>query len=71
MSDWLISSDLGVHAGDTTSWFASFGEFCAKYCEKRFAAYCASPRNSPCCSSVPMRMHYSDAGHKQCIIAMV
>jgi len=47
ISGWLISSAPGVRAGDTTSWFASFGEFCAKYCEKRFASHwCLSPEQS-------------------------
>jgi fido (protein-threonine AMPylation protein) len=31
-------STPGARDGDTTSWFASFWEFCTKYCEQRFAA---------------------------------
>ncbi len=30
MPGWLISSAPDVRDGDTTSWFASFAEFCAK-----------------------------------------
>jgi len=33
---WLISSAPGVRAGDTTSWFASFWEFCARLLRKSF-----------------------------------
>ena len=33
---WLISTSPNVAAGDTTPWFASFWEFCARYCEFRF-----------------------------------
>ena len=33
---WLISSSPGVEAGDTTPWFASLWEFCARYCNQRF-----------------------------------
>ena len=35
---WLISTSPGVTPGDTTPWFASFWEFCARYCEFRFGA---------------------------------
>jgi hypothetical protein len=35
---WLISASPGAMPGDTTSWFASFWEFCARYCEYRFGA---------------------------------
>ncbi len=35
---WLISTSPGVAPGDTTPWFASFWEFCARYCEFRFGA---------------------------------
>jgi hypothetical protein len=34
---WLISSSPGTDPGDTTPWHASFWEFCADYCEDRFA----------------------------------
>ena len=33
---WLISTSPGAAPGDTTPWFASFWEFCARYCEFRF-----------------------------------
>jgi hypothetical protein len=33
---WVISTSPGAAAGDTTPWFASFWEFCARYCEHRF-----------------------------------
>jgi len=35
---WLISTGPGAAPGDTTPWFASFWEFCARYCEYRFGA---------------------------------
>src|SRR5271155_2190506 len=35
---WLISTSPGATPGDTTPWFASFWEFCARYCEYRFSA---------------------------------
>lgn len=36
MKGWLISSSPSAHAGDTTPWYASFWEFCARYCNDRF-----------------------------------
>jgi len=33
---WLISSKPGVAPGDSTPWYASFWEFCARYCDARF-----------------------------------
>ena len=33
---WLISSSPGTAPGETAPWFASFWEFCARYCEARF-----------------------------------
>ena len=36
MKGWLISSSLGARAGDSTPWYASFWEFCARYCGERF-----------------------------------
>ncbi len=33
---WLISSSPGTAKGDSTPWFASFWEFCARYCTDRF-----------------------------------
>lgn len=34
---WLISSAPGTTPGESTPWFASFWEFCARYCEERFS----------------------------------
>src|SRR5260370_4486906 len=34
---WLISSSPNARTGDTTPWHASFWEFCARYCQERFA----------------------------------
>jgi hypothetical protein len=36
MKGWLISSHPGARAGDSTPWYASFWEFCARYCVERF-----------------------------------
>lgn len=36
MKGWLISAGPGVRAGDSTPWYASFWEFCARYCQDRF-----------------------------------
>jgi fido (protein-threonine AMPylation protein) len=36
MKGWLISSSPGVRDGDSTPWYASFWEFCARYCQERF-----------------------------------
>ncbi|MCZ7661040.1 MAG: Fic family protein [Xanthobacteraceae bacterium] len=33
---WLIASSPGAEPGDSTPWYASFWEFCARYCEGRF-----------------------------------
>jgi fido (protein-threonine AMPylation protein) len=33
---WLISTSPGARDGDSTPWYASFWEFCAGYCNKRF-----------------------------------
>ena len=35
---WLISTSPDAAPGDTTPWFASFWEFCARYCEYRFGS---------------------------------
>src|SRR4051794_13186841 len=37
MKGWLISSSPGAHAGDSTPWYASFWEFCARYAQDRFS----------------------------------
>jgi len=36
MKGWLISSSPGAGDGDSTPWYASFWEFCARYCAERF-----------------------------------
>ena len=36
MKGWLISSNPGVRVGDSTPWYASFWEFCTRYCSDRF-----------------------------------
>src|SRR6201997_1683417 len=36
MKGWLISSSPRARAGDSTPWYASFWEFCARYCNDRF-----------------------------------
>src|SRR5579872_2984011 len=33
---WLISSSPSTRSGDSTPWYASFWEFCARYCTDRF-----------------------------------
>jgi hypothetical protein len=47
MKGWLISSSPGARAGDSTPWYASFWEFCARYCSERFDdAWHLSPEQS-------------------------
>src|SRR5580700_5803405 len=36
MKGWLISSSPGARSADSTPWYASFWEFCARYCDQRF-----------------------------------
>lgn len=36
MRGWLICADPDGRPGDSTPWFASLCEFCARYCETRF-----------------------------------
>lgn len=36
MKGWLISSNPSARTGDSTPWYASFWEFCARYCSERF-----------------------------------
>jgi hypothetical protein len=33
---WLITTGPDVKTGDTTPWYASFWEFCSRYCNRRF-----------------------------------
>ncbi len=47
MKGWLISTSPGERVGETTAWYASFWEFCARYCEGRFGqAWHLSPDQS-------------------------
>ena len=47
MKGWLISASPGARAGDSTPWYASFWEFCARYCDERFGeAWHLSPEQS-------------------------
>jgi hypothetical protein len=44
---WLISDSPGSTQGDSTAWYASFWEFCARYCDSRFGdAWHLSPEQS-------------------------
>ncbi len=36
MKGWLLSTSPGARDGDSTPWYASFWEFCARYCGERF-----------------------------------
>lgn len=36
MKGWLLSSSPDTLPGDTTPWYASFWEFCSRYCTDRF-----------------------------------
>ena len=47
MRGWLVSTSPTTQPGDTTPWFASFWEFCRRYCGDRFAhAWHLSPGQS-------------------------
>lgn len=35
---WVMSASPGTKPSDTTPWYASFWEFCARYCDDRFGA---------------------------------
>lgn len=44
---WLMSSDPQAQQGDATRWYASFWEFCARYCLNRFGdSWFLSPEQS-------------------------
>ena len=44
---WLMSSSPNTRAGDSTPWYASFWEFCARYFNERFGkAWHLSPEQS-------------------------
>lgn len=36
MKGWLVSTGPGARPGNSTPWYASFWEFCARYCGERF-----------------------------------
>jgi hypothetical protein len=36
MKGWLVSASPQTRTGDSTPWYASFWEFCARYCGDRF-----------------------------------
>src|SRR5713226_2200897 len=47
MKGWLISSSPSAREGDSTPWYASFWEFCARYCNDRFGdEWNSSPEQS-------------------------
>lgn len=47
MKGWLMASSPSARAGDSTPWYASFWEFCARYCQDRFDdAWHLSPEQS-------------------------
>ena len=44
---WVVSSGPDCRPGDSTPWYASFWEFCARYCEERFGkTWYLSPEQS-------------------------
>ena len=44
---WLMATSPDAKPGDTTSWYASFWEFCARYCADRFGGdWYLSPEQS-------------------------
>src|SRR5687768_16792779 len=43
---WLVSTSPGARDGDSTPWYASFWEFCARYCNSRFEEWHLSPEQS-------------------------
>ena len=36
MKGWLVSASPQTRTGDSTPWYASFWEFCARYCGDAF-----------------------------------
>ncbi len=47
MKGWLISSSPNAAPSDSSPWFASFWEFCVRYCNQRFGdAWYLSPEQS-------------------------
>jgi hypothetical protein len=44
---WYIPADPTEHPGDSTSWYTSYWEFCAKYLEFKYGiAWCISAEQS-------------------------
>jgi Fic/DOC family len=44
---WYIASDPNEKTGETTSWYTSYWQFCARYLEKKYGNdYCISPDQS-------------------------
>lgn len=44
---WYVSSSPLADGGDSTPWYASFWEFCSRYCESRFGQdWCLAPELS-------------------------
>ena len=49
MKGWYVQRQPEEAAGDSTSWYASFWDFCAAYLNERFGAdWCLSPEQSLC-----------------------
>ena len=47
MKGWYLSVPSNEQQGDSTSWYASYWHFCARYLSDRYAAtYCISPEQS-------------------------
>ena len=47
MKGWYLSVPASVQKGDSTSWYASYWHFCAKYLDDRYGnTYCISPEQS-------------------------
>lgn len=72
MKGWLVASSPATLPGDTTPWFATFWEFCRRYCEARFGRnWHLSPEQSLLCHAentvVPKQLvvHSPDAGNNR------
>ena len=47
MAGWLVVTRLDNRPGDSTYWYASYREFCLRYCNDRFSGnWCLSPEHS-------------------------
>lgn len=73
MKGWLISASPGAQSGDSTPWFASFWEFCARYSNQRFGEqWHLSPEQSLLLHAEntiipPQAIIYSPKGHNNTI----